>query len=148
MKHVWSILCRRAISDESTQQVSLLEVIDGFIVPDNVGEGLLAAEADFVTVWERDDERVGERQNARVTVFDPKGEAIGTPLIYEVDLENAPRARNTTRFPGFPIRGLGTHTIQLESEDPADDSWRNIYEYKVSLAPLARLAQSAVQQER
>jgi hypothetical protein len=146
MKHVWSILCRRAITDQSTQAVSLFEVIDGFPVPENAGEGLLAIEADFVTVWEREDERIGEHHNARLTVLDPRGDAIGTPLIYNVDLESAPRARNTTRFPGFPIRGLGSHNIRLETENPDGESWDTKLEYRVRVISLTAMAQALVQE--
>jgi hypothetical protein len=148
MKHMWSILCRRAIIDQSTQLVSLFEVIDALPAPENAGEGLLAVEADFVTVWERDEEGRGELHNARITVFDAKDIPLGTPLVQTINLESTPRVRATTRFPGFPIRGLGTHTLRLEVEKTEDDSWETVVDYEVRVVSVTSLAQAAVQEGR
>ena len=56
-------------------------------------------------------------------------------LIYEVDLMATLGTRRITKFPVFPICGMGQHMLMVETES-ANDVWKKQAEWTVLITPL------------
>jgi len=141
MRHVVSALCTRALIDQVTQSVSLIELIDSVAGPiDSHTEGAFPLAADFLTIWSREDLQKPETSRGRLSLFNASNQAIGEPLVYEVDLTVVQRSRNVTRFPGFPFRGTGLHRLVVEVE-AQDGGWRPVGEWPLMI--LAVTAEAA-----
>lgn len=137
MRHVVSALCTRVLIDQVTQSVSLIDLIDSVAGPiDAHSEGAFPLALDFLTIWMRDDLQRGEASRGRLSLFNATGEAIGTPLVYEVDLTVIQRARNITRFPGLPFRGTGMHRLVVEVE-AQDGVWQVAAEWPFMISAIA-----------
>lgn len=115
MKHVLTALCTRALIDRLTDGTTLVELIDGLYGAAGA-EGILPVSLDLVSIWSRSNDGRPESGMVRVGVLAPDGNLLEHYVEYEVDLRSNEKVRNVTRFPGFPIRGLGAHRIVVERE--------------------------------
>lgn len=137
MKHVVSALCGRVVIDQTTQNVTLVDLVDSLLGPINeTAEGAFSVALDFLTVWMRTDLQRPETGRARLGVLNATRVLIHPHLEYEVDLVAAHRARNITRFPVFPFRGTGLHTITVEIE-VEEGHWQVVAEWPILISVLA-----------
>lgn len=131
MKHITTVLCARALIDQTTSSLSMIETIDSVLTAPNLtGQGMLPFPVDLVSLWARSKEDEPETSRARVMVFAPDNTSFAEPLIYEADLRSSTRARNLTKFPGFPIKGTGLHRFVVEVERD-EDEWELVAEWPV-----------------
>lgn len=135
MKHVLTALCTRALIDQLTDGTTLVELVDGLFGAPGA-EGILPVALDLVSIWSRSNDGQPESGTARVGVFAPDGDLLGQYVEYEIDLRSNEKVRNVTRFPGFPIRGLGPHRIVVELES-SEDNWVQAAEWPVRIATVA-----------
>jgi hypothetical protein len=137
MKHVLSALCNRVLIDEMTQTVTLVDLIDSLLGPiDPDSEGAFPVALDFLTIWLRDDLQKPETGRGRLGIKNATGVLIHPYLEYEVDLTSIKKARNITRFPGFPFKGVGMHTIIIDAE-AADGEWKRVAEWPMLISGVS-----------
>ena len=87
MKHVLTSLCMRALIDQTTQNLTLVDVVDVLDAPiEENSQGALGVSLDLISMWRRDEAGKPETGRARVGVFGPDGKLVGQHLTYEVDL--------------------------------------------------------------
>jgi hypothetical protein len=144
MKHVLTALCMRALIDQTTQNLTLVDVVEVLYAPiEENSEGALGVSLDLISMWRRDEAGKPETGRARVGVFGPDSKLIGQHLTYEVDLTVAPRGRNITKFAAFPIRGIGEHLLAVDVESPAE-LWERRGEWSVLISafPAAKPSNS------
>jgi hypothetical protein len=140
MKHILGVLCMRALIDQTTQNLTLIDVVDVLYAPiEENSEGALGVSLDFISMWRREAAERPETGRARLGIFGPDRRLIGQYLIYEVDLMGAQRARNITKFAAFPLRGIGEYMLAIEVELPAG-TWerRGDWSVLISAFPTAK----------
>ena len=124
-KHVWSVLCRRAILDKSTNNVSLIDSLENieFVPTKPLQEGrwsIFAFETTLVSFLVRSDDNVPEQPKIRVQLVAPDGKASGQEVIATVNLSEHTRARNFFQFQTMGFWSSGTHnfvvSLELENE--------------------------------
>lgn len=131
-KHVWSVLCRRGVVDQITNQVSLHDVIEQVNVgalpqtPDAVPNGKVALQIEMMVVsyWVRDNADKGERATERVQIVAPGGEIAAFGQI-AFDLEKFTQARNLTTVAGLPFSGFGAYWVDV-SRLVQGDEWESV----------------------
>jgi len=105
--HVWSILCTRSVIDSSTNNISLIDVLEQLNVnmPQSVSgsEPVVPINYEFVSYWIRGDVNATPRGRARLILMAANREQIGNPSEYDVDLSNFVRLRTKVQLSGFPI---------------------------------------------
>jgi hypothetical protein len=123
MRHLWSVVCVRAILDKYTNRISLLEILDEFaldpgqVVPETLEErGALPIHLEVATQWERTDYGTPESGTCFLEVYSPNGELTGSGKL-AVDLVAAPRSRVILRFDAFRLAGLGKYRFVISKEE-------------------------------
>jgi hypothetical protein len=134
-KHLWSVLCYKGILDQYTNQVSLLDVIEGITAtaqepPRPLEEGkALRVPASFmlVSLWMRSDVGAPEEITTRVRLVAPTG-VSRRPNVVKVDLTKHVRSRTFMRFEGLPYHGDGYYQFIVEVQGEQADQWRVVAE--------------------
>lgn len=113
MEHVWSVLCKSALEDRRTNNVSLIETLERVVFhtdePDVEGFGIELA---FVTMWYRSDLNLPEEALARLQLISPQADSL-VQADYKVDLTERLRLRHTLYIRGMPYRGDGIYRFNL-----------------------------------
>ncbi len=119
-EHRWSLLCRHAVVDKYTNQLSILDVLDegeAGQVPREVdpGEIAITLNAQLVSVWARSDPNTPETFWQTVTITAPDGTTHDAAARLEGNLRNHQRTRLIVGVKAIPFRGLGTYTFDIHT---------------------------------
>ncbi len=123
-RHVWSVLCRKAIVDQDNQ-VSLFEVVEGItltgVIPPK--RSTINIGIQFMTSWIRTDLDVPEDPSkCRARIIAPDGERSRETPEGLLKLDTAPRARWTLVVQSMPFFGAGLYEFEVERQH-ADGTW-------------------------
>lgn len=140
-KHHWSILCRRAVVDKFTNQLSIIETIHELALTLGPGEDGSAAEIppdtrvpldlQLVSLWSRDDPKRPEVFWTRLEVEPPNGEASQSQQLVGSLEGGHRRTRLIYRVPSIPFAGSGTYYFVISASADEDGDYR-----EVTRAPL------------
>lgn len=108
-KHVWSIPCQIALTNQETNSVSYIEALEGFRV--------LSIPFPFPlitvgTLWLREEE--DDHIEMRIRILSPSGEGLFTQAQPKTSFGKFIRYRFNLRFGGFDITEEGMHFIVVE----------------------------------
>ena len=143
-KHIWSVLCDRALVDKESGQVSLIGIVEKIKVNatiaelENIESGtedamLLPAHLALATWWVRSDYDTPETGCARIRLLSPEGnELINNP--YPIRLENAQGWRPILSMRHFPFnRASGVYWFENQ-EEQTDGSWQTVARLPIQVA--------------
>lgn len=131
MRHLWTVVCFRAVLDKYTNRLSLHEVLDeltivaGQRVPESLeAKAALPLHLEVATQWERSDIDVPEEGECRIELVTATGERGGAGSL-RVDLTTAPRSRVILRFDQLPLAGLGRYQFVVWKRQDGQD-WEDV----------------------
>lgn len=131
--HVWTALCKQAIIDRSSNQLSLIDTIDQLafleVLPDEVAKenAGVAVEMALVTLWARGDFNVAAKGETRDVIHYPDGKKrIGTPR--PIDLETGHRARHVRRINALSFHGFGRYmfVVEIKVDSKGKERWKQV----------------------
>lgn len=136
-RHVFSILCRRSITDQGSNLLSVIDVLDGIAVAPRELEQVtqsdakpaLALDASFVSQFTRSDLDRGEDFSVRVLLTGPGGKKLGSTSA-QIDLHKFQNFRMASKFSVLPFIGAGRYEFKVQLQE--GKRWRT-----VSAVPLA-----------
>ena len=145
---VFCALCHKAVTDQDSNQLSLLDVVEQVQVEVReklIGGGLVPMPAQLATFWTRSDYNVPEKIHARLRLLGPSNALVGS-AAFEVDLEAKPNYRAVLKLQGLPVSDSGRFWFLVESEN-ADDTWseRGRFPLDVTINERLNTPDSAVQ---
>ena len=124
MKHLWTVLCSRAVIDRDSNNVSLQNVIEQLTVHDEPSpEGFWPSRMDLLSLWMRNEVDEPERGWGRLSLHAPSGEVKGQ-WEFEIDLTDALRTRSRLTFGGLPLSEPGIYMFNLEQRASKRHKWR------------------------
>lgn len=122
--HLWTILCTKALIDETTHNVSLIEIVEQLQVAGATpGELHLAAvPMELVSMWRRSDPAERGSFPVRIRFLPPSGVGDGPflPQSYVVNFEKHSQVRQIFRMPGVVVTEAGVHVFVVERGEGAD----------------------------
>ena len=121
---VFCALCHKAATDQDSNQISLLDVIEQIQVEVReklVGGGVVPMSAQFATFWTRSHYDVSEKVHARLRVIAPSDAQLAF-TAFEVDLEAKRNYRAVLKLQGLPVSESGRHWFLLETLND-NDTW-------------------------
>lgn len=128
MENIWSVLCSKAIIDERTKLVSLIDATDVIVIqtdelppidqenPVDIGPMSLQ----LVSFWYRSDIDKPETTKVRIVLEGPNGQKAKQAEI-EIDLQNSLSRNFVAIIPRLKYFGLGTYYFVMEKE--AKNEW-------------------------
>jgi len=142
IRHVWTAICSRCITDTRTGNISLIDAIEQiklFARPASVGtaegddpspDGPNAASITFeiVTLWSKTAAiDVAEQGYGRLLVKAPSG--VEQELVtYDIDLSKTKGLRAIMGAPGFPIVEDGEYLFCVEYRSSGAEEWQRVSE--------------------
>ena len=135
MKVIWAILCEKAVTDQDSNNVSLINIIEEVTLvaepPEIAGQEnhvedseeaedtlrdppLMRLPGELVILWARSHVEEGEVGSGRIHIIPPKGRERHS-LPHTIDLTHFLRLRLRAFLPGIPMEGPGMYLIQIES---------------------------------
>ncbi len=143
-RHIWSVLCERALVDHESNSVSLIDVveeisIDAPLPPEPVSVPLRLA---LVSYWTRTARDTPEQGHTRFLVQSPLGELLARGRDIQVDLLHEVRAQTLGRIEVMPLQGEGPYHFIVEYRPLGDPGWT-----ECTRVPVDVVARPAVGQE-
>jgi hypothetical protein len=139
-KLLWAVVAQRAIVDSSTNNASLVDVLEELslpeppVAPEKKKDRLIVPlRFALVALWRRSDLNRAESFDMSVTLVGPKAEKIAE-LKSRVDLRNHVRMRSNVQFPGLPLFGPGSYRLIVKQRDGS--SWRRVSEQFIEVKHL------------
>ena len=130
-RHIWSLPCREAIIDRSSNSLTLVGVLEEIQVTiakpaDAPSDPPPVGTLDFVVVshWIKAEEPDVEDMKLRSRFYAPSGKLLGQSE-HPFSFKGHRRARNVLNIRGLPLPEEGQYTIELQ--EPAGESrWRTV----------------------
>lgn len=128
MKNIWSILCSRALIDQRTNAMSLIDCVDEITINFRTPEEMQAPDKnipiafEIVSLWHNDSEKDKERLLPYLLeIYDPKGEKIGE-FKNEAKFEaGKTRLRTITGINGLKLTVEGKYLFQVKQNVEGKD---------------------------
>lgn len=130
IRHVWSVLCAKSVTDNATNNISLIEVVEQIVaVPPNnpppQSPGIVLLPLEIVSLWARENPSVPARGRARVDLVGPNGAPL-TNFQFEIDLSKFERLRTQGKMNGVPVVAAGLYSFIVSMQQEPQDSWLEV----------------------
>ena len=144
IRHAWSVLCTRAITDSESRNISLLEVLEQINIPAGAQFPLVAPiQSDFVSFWYRSNPNQPERGTCRISVVTPNNQAREATQ-QTVDLTVYQRSRTIARSAGITLDAPGIYQFIIDLRQEGQQEWENVAHVPVSVVTTEQLAATPV----
>jgi len=136
IKLIWTVLCLRSIVDKSSNNVSLIDVLEEVkleqVIPRNKVESPILVPFPFywVTLWARREDGRPGRGQVKDVIMSPSGKTV-RESEYEVDLSKYKRYRFMRRLDGLPVGESGQYKFRTQVKDEKLGIWED-----ASVVPL------------
>ena len=132
IKHAWSVLCERAVTDKETNNVTLSVMEQATFQYSAMGAKpgeriLVPISGRFVSLWYRDEKDRVDSVKARIRITDNKGNTFGQ-AEGTVNFKGRPRARITTIFNTIPVSQKEHQRIVFVVEYFNKRKWKKVAE--------------------
>lgn len=130
MQHMWTIPCRVAIIDRTTNNVSLIDIVEEVTVAHPDAEPAAGVPGvpmlfDIMTLWRRENPDQPETGFSKMSLLSPQG-AVLVEAETDVDLRTFKRCRATTKLVGIPVAGPGTYQFRVERRADSSMPWEEV----------------------
>lgn len=144
-RHVFSVLCKRSITDQGSNLLSIIDVLDSIVIaPGHAeeaaaenGAATLTLDASFVSLYTRSELGKEEEFDARMLLAGPNGQKLGETSS-RIDLTKFQNFRMATKLDQMPFVGPGRYEFKVQLQEGA--RWRT-----VATIPLAVTVQAETQ---
>jgi hypothetical protein len=127
IENAWCVLCTRCITDSSSNNVTLTDVVEQINVPPDAPiPGTAPVQMDFVCLWYRSNPTQPARATARTSLIRPDGTSSPNPVLVTIDLTQFQRLRSIIRIPAIEIISSGFYYFRVELRLDGEDNWRPI----------------------
>ena len=127
MKNIWSLLCTRALIDQRTNGLSLIDAIDELTVTFNNAEEMSAPTKnipvafEFVSLWHDEAKETERKLPYTIVIKSPQGEVVGE-FKNEARFEaGKTRLRTLTSINGLKLTVEGKYLFQVSQADGAKE---------------------------
>ncbi len=150
MKHSWTILCRRGIVEQGSNQLSLIDVVERITLkkteglPEETTEPIWEAVAagddvlvpfpmQLTSYWTRSNRDEPETAQARLRLVGPTGKIL-SEFVLDVDLVDYVNRRSNMKAEHFPFAGEGVYRATVHMRPNPTARWRYCTEIFVDVA--------------
>lgn len=130
VEHVWSVLCTRSIIDKSTNNASLLEILEQVTILEPIPTGqqniALALAFEIVSLWQRSNHDEPARGEGRIRIEMASGSQTLPQFQIDITPAGMHRRRSVYRMNGMPFDGFGVYKFVVELKDESTSQWKAV----------------------
>jgi hypothetical protein len=146
IRHVWSVLCAKSVTDNVTNNISLIDVVEQIAAvpptnPPPQGTGMIPLPLEIVSLWARENPLVAARGRARVDLVAPDGSRQAS-FEFEIDLSKFERLRTQGKMNGVPVVGAGRYSFIVSLQQEHQDPWIEVARVPLQMVLGANPAES------
>ncbi len=133
VKHVWTVICSRAVIDRESNNVSLENVLERIrINAEPEPDGFIGIPFTVISLWIRENDELPTKSKTRLEMVSPSGE---TRVVNEVDVDLTEyiRFRSITRFSGIPADRSGRYSFRVAVQQEGSKDWDIVAEVPLSV---------------
>lgn len=140
LNHIWSLLCRRAIVDSGTNNLTISDVLEELTIDikvekqnaDSMKQINLPLEFEIVSFWKKEDDSTTHlKADCEVEVVNPEGKHMKT-FAQKIDMPSGmKRLRTMLRVMGFVVEGSGEYNLKVNVKEEGQKNYKT-----VSVLPL------------
>lgn len=127
VKHIWSLICARALLDAETNNVSLIDVVEEIRVrtkrPIEREPIPFVPRLDWVTTWVHEGPKEESGCAVRDKIVSPSGEVLWEGPPSELDESNT-RIRVKRKVPRFDLKQSGRYLLITEAKPARSGTWK------------------------
>lgn len=136
MKHIWSVLCRRSIIDNETNNISLNDVLEQLTIgvkvkqqASPIPEGInIPIDYEIVSMWMRENEKGHVQADTEIEIIQPNGKSAKT-FPQKIDMpEKIIRSRTRYRINGFIANMPGRYWFRVKIRDENRKEFKTVSE--------------------
>ena len=137
LKHIWSVLCRRAIVDSSSNNLTISEVIEELTVNlqiKNIKDSTLKSfnvpfEFEVVSFWKNDGENIDKSEyECEIEIDNPKGKKIRS-LPQKIKFPTGiKRLRTILRANGIIVEDSGEYSLKVNVKEKREKKYKTVAE--------------------
>ncbi len=137
IRHIWSVLCRRAIVDSGTNNLTISDVLEELSVDIKVEkkniESLklinLPLEFEIVSFWKKEGDPTSDiKAESEIEVINPEGKSL---QIFKQQVNLPPkmrRLRTILRVMGLTLDNSGNYTLKVTIKEEHDKAFQVVSE--------------------
>lgn len=136
IKHIWSVLCSQSLIDTSSNNISLIGILEEVHLtrkpssPSGQKERTKGKPAfpivmEWVTLWERTQDDSTNVVPVRDIVSAPSGKIL-VQEEYNIDFGKHKRMRWRRKFSSLPERGPGRYQFSTQIKDEKTNTWESV----------------------
>ena len=149
-EHRWTLLCRKAVLDQESDDVTLVDVVDRVRVTTDIAGSFdgqrIVGSSDLISVVVRSDQKIPEDLEAKVVVVYPDMSTLEGPN-FRFDLTSSSGTRVIIRSQHIYVKSDGKHSMLILARPSEDVDWAEIsrYSYEVQFESSEQSASTEVQ---
>jgi hypothetical protein len=125
IRHAWSVLCQTPLTDASSNNVSLINVVEQLTLSGPVPRGaVIPFNLHLVSLWVRDPSDPPARGRGRLRTETPAG--AGGQIEFDLDLTDQSRLRTFGEIATLTARGTGLYWFIVELQRSPDSAWTEV----------------------
>ncbi|MFH0891632.1 MAG: hypothetical protein V1867_02525 [Candidatus Falkowbacteria bacterium] len=135
MKHVWSIICNRCITDQETNSISLIDVIEEFNIRidkkrfKNEGKVMIPSNFNITHLILKDENMEVERGSILIEFFDPSGKKHKNELIQKIEIgKSHKRIRARFLIGAMSFKEPGRYIFSVKMKGEKDKKYKKVAE--------------------
>jgi len=148
LRHIWSVVCAKAIIDQESNNVSLLEVLEEVGIELEVQdkgsppEGGIPFPFEWITLWARPEFGKPTSGQVKDVVLSPSGKVI-FEREYGIDLSAHERFRFRRGFRNLPVRESGQYQFCTQVRDEKKKVWQDVSSVPLTIALAMKKAKQS-----
>lgn len=135
INHIWSILCRRSVIDNETNNISLYDVLEELgievTVKGQAPQDLpinIPIDYEVVSMWMKDKKEIHEKGDIDIEIVNPQGKVLkNIPQAVEI-ASGSQRLRSRMRIAGFGATGSGIYLFRVKMKQGKEKEYKTVAE--------------------
>lgn len=134
IKHIWSVLCRRSITDKETNNISILNVFEQLEVNATIKKDEkkkleqvnIPIEYEIVSMWFRENSNEKIKADVEIVVINPNGKTEKTFLQKFEMPPGMRRMRSKIRIFGLTINNSGDYIFRIRIKEANQKEYQDV----------------------
>ncbi|NQU78018.1 hypothetical protein HQ544_04960 [Candidatus Falkowbacteria bacterium] len=140
MKNVWTVICKKSVIDQDSNNLNLFEVIEEINVPADIrkflkdGVKIAPVEFEVINLWVINKGEKGKNQEIRIELYDPSNKKLKDYIhSFSIAQHFKKRIRTRMKIFGFPLSKEGEYKFRIKIKEGAKKEFITVSEVPIDI---------------